>query len=895
MRLQSHVRIMILAIALVSFLASAANATAANEPDKYAIESASVALASTQAGAHSDLTIGFALTEKEANPYAATRDLEFKLPPGLIGNPQAVKRCTIEQLGNRSKESKCPMESQIGISEVKLGGILNNTFFQPLYNMVVPEDGETVARFGFFIANAPAFVNVRVDPRDYSIVSTVEGIASEAFLRKATTTIWAIPAAPVHDEDRLTPLEAEEFKKPAGGVSLEVAEVPFLSNPTNCEVPSPLVITATSYQLPQSPSVKEVPFPQMGGCGKLAFEPQFTAVPTNPEAFAPTGIDAELRIPQNETPQGRATSTLRSAVVSLPEGFTINPAAGDGQEACSAQEVGVGESRAAGCSNTAKIGSIEADVPALERPLRGSVYLRTPEPGHLFRFWVVADEQGVHLKLPAEIELNPVTGQITTVFSGLSTLGGLPQVPFAELSLHVSGGPRAPLATPGCGSYQSSYRFTPWSGTPSVEGQTPMSITSGCGKGGFSPTLTAGPLNTGAGEYSPFTMTLTRSDGEGNPQTLALHLPQGLLAKVGGVPLCSDGEAAGGACPSSSRIGSVTAAAGVGGAPLWIPQPGKAPTAVYLSSPYKGAPYSIVSVVPAQAGPFDLGTVINRAGLFIDPETGLATVKTDPLPQILEGVPVSYRTLHVDVDRKNFTLNPTSCAAKKIKATITATDGRVAEPTSAFQATNCANLAYKPKLKLSFRGPTKRTGHPALQAVLTQKPHQANNAAVTVLLPASQFIDQNHISNPCVRPAFNAGKCPKESILGTVEAHTPLLDTPLRGKVYFRSNGGQRDLPDIVADLRGSIHIVLVGFVDSVPIKGSESSRIRTRFASIPDAPVSRFTMKLYGAKRGLLVNSRNLCQKQRRASLRFVAHNGRVREVNPLIGTPCHHRHRDH
>lgn len=889
MRRQRYLSVAVAIIALASMVVSATNATAADEFDKYAIESASVSLASTQAGAHSDLTIGFALTEKEANPYAATRNLEFKLPPGLSGNPQAVKRCTIEQLGNNSKESKCPLESQIGISEVTLGGILNNTFFQPLYNMDLPEDGQTVARFGFFVANAPAFVTVKVDPKDYSVVSTVEGIPSVAYLRRANTTIWAIPADPLHDEDRLTPLEAEEFKKPAGGRSLDVAEVPFLSNPTNCEVSSPLVITATSYQLPQSPSIKEVPFPQMGGCGKLAFEPQFTAVPTNPEAFAPTGIDTELKIPQDETPHGRATSTLRSAVVSLPEGFTINPAAGDGQASCSAQEVGVGENRSAACPGAAKIGSIEADVPALERPLHGSVYLRTPEPGRLFRFWVIADEQGVHLKLPAEIELNPVTGQITTVFSGLSSIGGLPQVPFARLSLHVAGGPRAPLATPSCGLYQSSYRFTPWSGTPPVEGQTPMSITSGCGKGGFSPTLLAGTLNTGAGEYSPFTMTLTRADGEGNPQTLALHLPQGLLAKVGAVPLCPDGAAVSGACPAASRIGSITAAAGVGGAPLWIPQPGKAPTAVYLSGPYKGAPYSIVSVVPAQAGPFDLGTVVNRAGLFVDPETALATVKTDPLPQILQGVPVSYRTLHVDVDRKNFTLNPTSCAPKKIKATLTATDGRVAEPSSAFQATNCAKLPYGPKLKLSFHGPTKRTGHPALQAVLTQKPHQANNAGATVLLPASEFIDQNHISNPCIRPDFNADKCPKGSVLGTVEARSPLLDKPLRGKVYFRSNGGQRELPDVVADLRGPIHIVLVGFVDSVPVKGTESSRIRTRFANIPDAPVSRFTMKLYGGKRGLLVNSQNLCQRPRRASLRFAAQNGRAREVNPVIGTPCH------
>jgi len=872
---------------------SAAVSAGAAEFEKYALSSGSVSLSGTQAGEHADLTIAFALAEQSGQPYAQTKSLEVKLPPGMIGNPQAVDRCKAEDLGNEPQESHCPVASQVGIAEIKLGGLLKTTFFQPLYNMVPPKDGQTVARFGFFAAEAPAFVNVRVDPVDYSVVSTVEGIASVASLLAAKTTLWGVPANPVHDLDRLTPSEGESGEKPSEPVVAGVPEQPFLSSPTSCEVPGSVVISARSYQLPGSPPPLEVPFPRMGGCASLKFEPKFTAVATNSEAFAPTGLDADLVMPQNETPNGRATSSLRSAQVTLPAGFTINPAAGDGQQACSSEQLHFAEARTAEGPDASKIGSIEADVPALERPLHGSVYLRTPEPGHLFRLWLAADEQGVHLKLPAEIQLDPITGQIKTVVSGLSSLGGLPQVPVAELKLRVFGGPRAPLATPGCGTYQTTYAFTPWSGAPAVTGSTPMQISSACGKGGFSPGLTAGTLSTGAGDFSPFAMTLTRQDGEGNPQSLAVHLPQGLLAKLGGVDLCPETAAGGGACPPSSRIGSITAAAGVGGAPLWIPQPGKPSTAVYLAGPYKGAPYSIVSVVPAQAGPFDLGTVVNRAGIYVDPDTALATIVTDPLPQILEGVPVSYRALHVDIDRENFTLNPTDCSAKKIRATVTAADGRVAEPTSPFQAVNCANLAYKPKLSLELRGSTKRTGHPALRAVLTQPPHQANTAAATVLLPVSEFIDQGHISNPCVRPDFNVGKCPPGSVLGTAEARTPLLDRPLKGKVYFRSNGGDRELPDIVADLHGPIHIVLVGFVDSVPVKGTESSRIRTRFQSVPDAPVSRFTMQLFGGKRGLLVNSRNLCGGRKRALVQFAAQNGRTSRFAPAISTSCKDRDR--
>ena len=356
------------------------------------------------------------------------------------------------------------------------------------------------------------------------------------------------------------------------------------------------------------------------------------------------------------------------------------------------------------------------------------------------------------------------------------------------------------------------------------------------------------------------------------------------------MPLCPDAQAATGECPEGSRVGKLTAATGVGGAPLWIPQPGKAPTAVYLAGPYKGAPYSIVSKVPAQAGPFDLGIVVNRAGIYVDPDSATATITTDPLPQILEGVPVAYRTIHAEVDRPEFTLNPTGCKAKQITATVTATTGAVATPTAGYQATNCARLPYTPQLKLTLKGPTRRSGHPALGAVLTQKPNQANNAKISVQLPVSQFIDQDHINNPCTRVQFNAEACPPLSILGNATARTPLLSEPLKGKIYFRSNGGDRELPDIVADLRGGgLRIIQVGFVDSVPVKGTELARLRTRFQNVPDAPVSKITFDLFGGKkRGLLENSRNLCKSDTRAKVSFTAQNGIVRNSNTKIATGC-------
>jgi hypothetical protein len=868
-------------LALLGVWAAPASA-AGEEFERFGIDSVSAALSNEQAGAHADMTIGVKLTTKGDAPYARARDIEIELPPGFIGNPQAIPRCTVAELGDGYEDSACPFDTQVGTSAVRVIQPVPGTYNEPVYNMSAPKGTDIVARLGFMSVDWPTFINIRIDPNDFSLVATVEGIPSAAGLSEATTTIWGVPSAPAHNLERITPEEAVEGNAPAAGRQV-APRGPFLSNPTDCTTSRPVRVTARSYQLPDEPSTKETAFPSIVGCGKVNFAPIFTSVPTNPEAAAPTGIDTELRVPQEESPLGLAISPLKSARVTLPAGFAINPAAADGLEACSADQVGYGRNVPASCPDAAKIGTIEADVPALEEPLHGSVYQRAPEPGHLFGFWVVADEQGVHLKLPAQIEPNPLTGQLTVVLDQIAGLEGLPQVPVADLKLDVFGGPRAPLSTPaGCGTYLTEFSFSPWSGRPPTQGRTPLQITAGCGKGGFSPRIEAGSLSPASGHFAPFAFTLTRQDGESNPATIALHLPPGELAKLAGVPLCPEADAVTGACPATSRLGSLSAASGVGGAPLWIPQPGKAATAAYLAGPYKGAPYSIVSVVPAQAGPFDLGLVVNRAAIRVDPDTARASVVTDPLPQFLEGVPLSYRTIHVLVDRPGFTLNPTSCRPKKTVATVTAADGQVAEPSDGFQVTKCADLAYKPQLRLTFKGSTKRTGNPAVRATLRQKPHQANNAGATVLLPKSEFIDSSHINNPCTRVQFAAEACPPKSVLGTVIVRTPLLGKPLRGKVYFRSNGGERELPDLVADLRGQLHIVLVGYVDSV--KG----RVRTRFLGIPDAPVTSFKMNLFGGSRGLIENSRSLCLARPRAKIRLSGQNGRFKITNPRISLPC-------
>ncbi|HEX6205727.1 MAG TPA: hypothetical protein VFZ29_07965, partial [Solirubrobacterales bacterium] len=385
------------ALALLGICASPA--AAADEFDKFAVESISASLSDSQAGKHADMTVAVKLTREGNQPYAYARDIEVELPPGVIGNPQAIPRCTVEQLGDKGSNSECPFESQVGVSLVRTIQPAVGVFKEPIYNMAPPKGTDIVARFGLIAVGWPAFINVRVDPVDFGLIATAEGLPAASGLSEAVSTFWGVPSSPIHDEDRITPAEAVGDEPPA-----ELRHVspggPFLSNPTDCSLTRQMRVTARSYQLPNQPSTKVASFPQITGCGKLGFAPSFTTALTNPEAAAPTGLDTELTVPQDESPLGLSSSTMKSARVTLPPGFAINPAAADGLEGCSEEDVNFGENVDADCPDAAKIGTIEAEVPALEKTLHGAVYQRTPEPGRLFGLWLVADEQGVHLKLP---------------------------------------------------------------------------------------------------------------------------------------------------------------------------------------------------------------------------------------------------------------------------------------------------------------------------------------------------------------------------------------------------------------------------------------------------------------------------------------------------------------
>jgi hypothetical protein len=880
------------ALSALALLVSAPAAGA--DISDYAVESTGASLSSTQAGGHTDLTTAFTLATDPASPtdshgnklpYARTKDLIVNLPPGLIGNPNAVKQCTPAQFASAfdGQGGGCPNASQVGVTTFTIYGYTKATYSDPIYNMTAPEGGDMVARLGTYAANFPLYINVGVrSDGDYGLTARLEGLPALAVLVTATTTIWGVPADPSHDTERQTPSEvypsgssASPPRPPGEEAALREGGA-FLRNATRCGVEQEISIASDSYQLPGQfapPAVASLP--PLHGCDELEFHPDLAVTPTSPEAAVPTGLAAELSVPQNETLNGLATSQLRDAVVTLPEGMTVASGAADGLAACSAQQVGYKTLAPSACPEAAKIGSAEVDVPALSRILHGTIYQRTPELGHLFRIWLVTDELGLHLKIPGDIRLDPFTGQVTSIF--LEN----PQAPLRDLKLHFKGGARAPLANPGaCGTYQTSYEFAPWSGTPTVLGRAPMTIDQGCDTGGFSPQLSAGAINPTAGAFSPFALSLISQTGEQNVSGLDVSMPPGLLAKLAGVAVCQEPQASSGACPSASQVGTATVASGPGSTPLWIPQPGKAPTAVYLSGPYKGAPYSLSVKVPAQAGPFDLGTVVTRAGIYVDPETTRVTVKSDPLPQLLEGVPVTYRTIHVDVGRPGFTLNPTNCEPMAVRARASSIRGTVADPSSRFQVGSCANLPFKPKLSLRLKGSTKRGGHPALRAVLKARPGDANIAKAVVGLPHSEFLAQEHIRTICTRVQFAAGNCPDGSVYGRARAISPLLGQPLEGPVYLRSSS--HPLPDLVVDLHGPIDVVLVGRIDS--FKGG----IRSSFDMVPDAPVSKFVLSMQGGKKGLLVNSRFLCVLTNRAGVSFTAQSGKAVKQRPVLRDTC-------
>jgi hypothetical protein len=886
-------------------------------------------------------------------PSGLAKDTSFRWPPGLLGNPAPFATCTAAQFDSTppglGEVNGCPQSSAVGVALVTVTSSATGTgnFAEPVFNLQAGF-GEP-ARLGFLIpqAEAPVYIDPAIrsgDGEDYGLTVSSTNITQIAGLLGAKVTVWGVPGDPRHANSRgwgclaatrgialAGPCEASTPKPPA-----------FLSLPTRCDGPMPTTLLGDSWSEPfplaALPTLAGSTLPALEACNRVPFAPAIHSEPTSNAATSPTGLKFDINVEDEglTSAEGLAQSQIKKAVVTLPQGFTTNPSVAEGLKACSEAQFAketVNSGPGAGCPEESKVGSVEITSPLIaansnnEVPkVTGSLFVakQGENPyGNLLTIYLVArsPELGVLIKQALKVTPNPLTGQLTT------EVDSIPQLPFSHFQLEFRTGQRAPLVTPpACGTYAVKAGLYPYSnpGVP-LERESSFQINTGpegqgCPSGGvppFHPTLEAGTVNNAGGTYSPFVTHITRKDSEQEITRFSIKLPTGMLAKLKGVSECSDAQIAqaksrevegGGtveqehpSCPANSEIGHSTVGSGVGNVLAY------APGRLYFAGPYHGSPISIVSITAAKVGPFDLGTVVVRFALDVNHETAEVSVdgaNSDPIPHIVDGIPIHLRDLRAYVDRPGFTLNPTSCAKKSTASTIlgsgldftSSSDDVPVTVSSPFQAADCASLGFKPKLALNLVGKkTHRGALPAFKAVLTYPKYgaYANVAKAQVTLPKSEFLEQGHLKNVCTRKVFETGaspgeNCPANSIYGKARAVTPLLDQPLEGPVYLRTGYGTK-LPELAAALNGpQISITLAGKIDSVHKKGTEGSQIRNTFALVPDAPVEKFVLELKGGKKGLLVNSTDVCKGTHKALAAFTGQNGKLDEYEPALTAQC-------
>jgi hypothetical protein len=872
------------------------------------------------------------------------RDIWIELPRGLGGDPGASPvLCTEAQLTGLEG---CPPESQIGLVDIttSFGRGSNGLSTSALFNMVPPPGSaaELATNFG---DNIGIFIHTLIGIRsdgDYGVEAKTPDLIALGTnpVFGVQAQIWGDPSADAHDAIRLC-------KNSATNCPVDPQETAFLTVPADCPG-SPLryEALADSWEKPfpefERPSAAYEGADLAGnpvhteGCGdpEVQFKPTIEARPTTNLTDSPSGLDFTLHQPQNVKLGSRSPSPLRDAAIRFPAGLAVNPSQASGLGACSEGQIGFeGETEAGrldfskapqSCPDAAKLGTLEVTSPALVarnakhevevdpedakqllEPLHGSVYLAQPfaNPfGSLVAVYLAIEDKqtGIVAKLAGEGELDPQTGQLTTYVKES------PELAIEDFEVHLFGGARGAFVTPPtCARYTTESDLLPWS-APEGQGAFPESSfqTSAAPTGGPCPAseaqmpnafkLNAGTESPAAGKYSPLLFKLSRQDGSQRLSKIEATMPRGLIAKLAGVGSCSEAEIAKArsrealnqgaleqadpSCPATSEIGPVIGAAGAG------PNPYYTSGHAYLAGPYKGAPLSIVGIVPAVAGPFDLGSVVSRIAVFIDPVTAEVRAVSDPLPTILHGVPIDLRSVALHANRPSFSLNPTSCAQKSFGGQAISSLGQIAPLAERFQVGGCKSLPYKPKMSVRLFGPVHRGGHPRLKAVLTAKPGEANTAKASFTFPRSEFIDQAHFRTICTRVQFAAKQCPAGSVYGHVKVTSPLVDYPLQGPAYLRSSS--HELPDLVVALHGPpsqpIELEAAGQIDSV------NGGLRVRFGEVPDAPITKLIFTAQGAKKGLFQNSTNICKGIHRATLKLKSQSGKVHDTKPQLKAQC-------
>jgi hypothetical protein len=870
----------------------------------------------TQAGAHADLTttIHFNVLRgtgpegpdeiTEGNP----KDIEVNLPPGLVGDPQATPVCTQEQLkGGAQRGQSCPVNSQVGVVSITYYVSFaehGTTFTVPVYNMQPPLG--TPAQFGFNVFGVLIFVNAKVrDNGDYGITADLSGISEGLDLGGSSLTLWGVPADPAHNAQRVGP-------KGELGASSTAPPVALMSSPTVCPS-TPLTTTMSTDSWEEPGNFVSSSFDHdagdapilLTGCSRLPFEPTIKVAPDTSQADTPAGLTVEVQMPQDGllNPEGLAPSDLKNTKVTLPAGVVINPGQAAGLIVCQPNEDAVGAEGPAHCPSAAKVGTVQISTPLLPDKIEGNVYILPSNPPHL-QLLLAASADGVNLKLVGNVDLDPRTGQVTATFNET------PQLPFTDLKLQFSGGAQAALATPAtCGTYATASDFTPWT-TPyesDMFSTDTFDITSGPNGSAcssqlpFAPSMDAGATTDQAGGYTSFSLLIQRGDGQQRISRLQFKTPEGLLGMISKVPLCGEPAAAQGTCPADSQIGHTVVQAGPGPYPLVVPQPGQPAAPIYLTGGYGGGPYGLSIAVPVVAGPFNLGTIVVRAAISVDPHTSQLTITTGELPSVLDGIPTDLRTINAVIDRPGFMFNPTSCAPMSFGGTATSTEGTSAALASHFQVGSCQALKFKPQFSASTSGRTSRANGASLDARIVyptaplghnQASQQSNIAQVKVELPKQLPSRLTTLQKACTAAVFeaNPANCPAASVVGVAKAVTPVLPVALSGPAYFVSHGGEA-FPSLEVLLQGDgVRVDLTG-TTFISKKGITSST----FKSVPDVPISSFELYLPEGPHSALAANGNLCKGELSMPTAFVAQNGaELHQSTPINATGCPKAKRD-
>lgn len=827
------------------------------DPEQFGIETFTTATSDMSAGAHPDVSTVIRLRSDTTNrgvplpvplPYGRARTIEVDLPAGLVGDPTSFPRCTLREFHAFDPSAGCRADTQVGTAIVRAAEVVFDGD-TAIYNLERSPDEPVL--LGMKVDPALyAYIRIKVRP-DGNLTAIVDEIPTGHPVIETSLTLWGVPA----DNN-------------GSGAPRR----PFMTASTECETIPTTTVRAYSYEGKVATATHQLEGP-LERCDVVPFAPTMTAWATERSAALPTGLDVSIRVPQSDLPDGRATAHVDEVQIALPDGMTVSPSSANGLEACAPAQFGYRTDSRVECPLASKIGSVSIRTPLLENPMSGSVYLAKQNDNpfnSLLALYILAEGTGVTIKLAGKVDPDPITGRLTATFRDN------PQLPFEQFDLAFKSGPRAPLVNPRvCGTYQSETRITAWT-NKTVSATTPMTIDQGCVPIGFRPSFEATSVNPVGGRASTFSLTFGRGDHDQELRDITVAMPEGLTGVLAKSTLCADGPANAGGCGEGSRIGSVTTAAGPGSTPVHI-QGGR----VYLTGPYKDAPLGLSIVVPAVAGPFDLGTVVVRAGIYVDRSSAALRVVAEPLPRILQGIPLHIRTVNVAIDKPGFMLNPTSCNAKRVGGRITSQNGTGADASSRFQVGDCGRLPVAPRLSLTVgsRGRTGAEKTTPLTATLTQTPGQGNLREVSVKLPTIlnsrlQVVNQRHA---CSIEQYRAERCP--NAIGTASAVTPLLRDPLTGPVYLLRNPARR-LPDMVVRLKGTgvTSAIKLDVVAKITI-GRDLSLINT-FDTVPDVPVSKFTLRLIPGRNGAVGVVRNLCTKESRsarAQLSFRGHNGRL------------------